>query len=45
MLLVALVSLTTAYCQTANEYFDMGVSKYNLKDHRGSIDDYTKVRN
>ena len=43
ILLVALVSLTTAYCQTADEYFDMGVSKLQLEDYRGAIADYTKV--
>ena len=43
ILLVALVSLTTAYCQTASEYFDMGVSKLQLEDYRGAIADYTKV--
>ena len=43
ILLVALVSLTTAYCQTANEYNKMGVSKAKLEDYRGAIADYTKA--
>ena len=43
ILLVALVSLTTSYCQTAEDYFDLGVSKAKLKDYRGAIADYTKV--
>ena len=43
ILLVALVSLTTAYSQTAREYFYMGLSKANLGDYRGAIADYTKA--
>ena len=43
ILLVALVSLTTAYCQTANEYVNMGYSKHKLKDYSGAIADYTKA--
>jgi len=43
ILLVALVSLTTAYCQTANEYVNMGDVKQLRKDYRGAIADYTKA--
>jgi len=35
--------LTTAYSQTAREYFDMGNLKANLEDYRGKIADYTKA--
>jgi len=35
--------LTTAYSQTAREYFDMGDLKANLEDYRGTIADYTKA--
>ena len=43
ILFVAYFSLTTAYSQTAREYFDMGNSKANLEDYRDAIADYTKA--
>ncbi|MDA9346996.1 tetratricopeptide repeat protein [bacterium] len=43
ILLVALVFLTPAYCQTANEYFSMGLEKAFLEDYRGAMADYTKA--
>ena len=43
ILFVAYFSLTTAYSQTAREYFDMGDLKANLEDYIGTIADYTKA--
>ncbi len=40
---IAYVSVTTAYCQTSDDYFNNGLSKQNLEDHRGAIADYTKA--
>ena len=40
--IIALVSLTTVSCQTAEEYLNRGVSKANLQNDKGAIADYTK---
>ena len=34
---------SAGYSQTAKEYFDRGIAKYNLHDNRGAIVDYTKA--
>ena len=34
---------TVAYTQTADDYFNSGVTKYDLKDYKGAIQDYTKA--
>ena len=44
LLLIFIVFVTSlSYCQTAEEYFNRGMSKDSLKDRRGAIDDYTKA--
>ena len=43
ILFVAYFYLTTAYCQTAREYIDMGLSKCDLGNLRGGIADFTKA--
>ena len=41
--LIASASYATAYCQTADDYFNRGNSKYDLQDYRGAIADFTKA--
>jgi len=43
ILLVALVSLTTAYCQTASEYMKIALDKDHRGDVIGALADYTKA--
>ena len=44
LLLIIIVFVTSlSYCQTAEEYFKRGVSKFNLKDYQGAIEDITKA--
>ena len=42
MFFVAYVSLTSANCQSAVEYFNKGVSNNYLKNNKDAIADYTK---
>lgn len=35
--------LGQAYSQTAEEYFDRGLSKFELRDYRGAIADFSKL--
>ena len=35
--------ITIGYSQTAQEYEDRGNAKYDLKDYRGAIEEYTKA--
>ena len=34
---------SSGYSQTANEYFDRGLAKYDNKDYSGAIDPFTKA--
>ena len=34
---------TLAYAQTAEDYFNSGSTKFELKDYKGTIEDYTKA--
>ena len=43
VLIITCVSLTAAYCQTADDYYNRGLSKYDLQDYRGAISDYSKA--
>jgi len=36
-LIAALLSSSAGYCQTAQEYFDRGITKYNLENFSGAI--------
>lgn len=42
-LIVALISISSCYSQTADEYYKRGLAKSNLQDYRGAIADYTKA--
>ena len=41
--IIAYVSLTTAYSQTAEDWFDKGNVKLRLQDYKGAIADFTKA--
>lgn len=41
--IIAYLSLTTAYCQTAVDWFDKGNVKVQLQDYKGAIADYSKA--
>ena len=44
LLLIIIVFVTSlSYCQTAEEYFERGNSKYDLQDYQGAIADYSKA--
>ncbi len=42
-IILCLLATTLAYAQTVEDYFNSGKAKYNLKDYRGTIQDYTKA--
>ncbi len=43
-LIIFCIFITTlAYAQTAEDYFKSGNTKYDLKDYKGAIQDYTKA--
>ena len=41
--LIASASYATAYCQTADDYYNRGISKRKLQDYRGAMADFTKA--
>jgi tetratricopeptide (TPR) repeat protein len=41
LLLLVVISLS-GFGQTATDYFNKGISKFNLKDYQGAITDYKK---
>ena len=44
LLIIIIVFVTSlSYCQTAEEYFERGNSKYDLQDYQGAIADYSKA--
>ena len=44
LLLIIIVFVTSlSYCQTAEEYFERGISKADLQDYQGAIADFSKV--
>lgn len=42
-LLAGLLFASSGYSQTAQEYFNRAGAKYELKDYKGAIVDYTKA--
>ncbi len=42
LLLLVVVSLS-GFGQTATDYFNKGISKFNLQDYKGAIVDYNKA--
>jgi tetratricopeptide (TPR) repeat protein len=44
LLLIMIVFVTSlSYCQTAEEYYNRGISKAKLQDYQGAIADYFKA--
>ena len=43
LIIFCLFITTLAYSQTAEDYFNSGIAKYNLKDYSGAIQDYNKA--
>jgi len=43
LITLALLISAVSFGQTAEEYFDNGLSKYDLKDFYGAISDYNKA--
>lgn len=42
-LLIILVTAGFAYAQTAEDYFNSGLAKFNLQDYRGAVEDYNRA--
>ncbi len=42
-IIFCLLASTVAYAQTAEDHFYSGNTKYELKDYKGAIQDYTKA--
>jgi tetratricopeptide (TPR) repeat protein len=42
IVLIAIISVSNVYSQTAETYYNKGNSKNELQDHRGAIADYSK---
>jgi len=42
-IILCLLASTVAYAQTAEDHFYSGNTKYELKDYKGAIQDYTKA--
>ena len=43
IVLIAIMSVSNVYSQTAETYYNRGNSKINLQDYRGAIADYSKA--
>jgi tetratricopeptide (TPR) repeat protein len=43
ILLLSFILVKNGFCQTSEEFYNKGLVKYELKDYKGAIEDYTKA--